>query len=333
MPKITVFMAAYNQTNYIKKSIESILSQSFTDFELIVLNDGSTDDTVANVNTFNDERIILVHNESNKGLVFTRNRLLDLAKGEFIAILDSDDIAYPNRLKLQYEFLKSNPNVVLCGGHANVIDENNKKTGQKLNVPVDDNIDLFMLFGNPFVNSTTMFKRTIFNEFLGYREYAPAEDFDLFSRISEKYRIANIDHVLVEYRIHSNNTSFSNSDVLFKQEQKILKNLLNKIGISESGNFADIHIELFKSDYKLKNLNNYLHFFDALKQANGKSNRYDQLRLERFLYQKWLQILGSPNVDMLILNWYFRKEVFTWGNFDLKKFRKAFKKSIKHVFK
>ena len=331
-PKITVFMAAYNESNHIKRSIESILDQTFTDFELIVLNDGSTDDTVSVVKTFKDERIVLAHNEGNKGLVFTRNRLLELAKGEYIAILDSDDIAYKDRLKLLYDFLKNQPDVALCGGHANIIDENSTKTGQRLNVPVDNDVDLFMLFGNPFVNSTTMFKREVFNDLNGYRDYAPAEDFDLFSRISENHKIANIDHVLVEYRIHSNNTSFLNSEVLFQQEQRILRNLLNKIGIEANSDLLSIHMELFKGSLNAAHLNRYLAFFNELKLANKKSNRYDQSRLEKYLFKKWLEILMSPNVNMLNLKWYFRKEVFSLTNFNFKRFRKALKRSLKNIF-
>lgn len=143
-PQITVFMAAYNQADFIKQSIDSILTQSFSDFELIVVNDGSTDDTAIIVESFTDNRIRLVNNDGNKGLIYTRNRLLTLARGEYIAILDGDDIAQPDRLKLQYNFLSANPEIALCGGHATIIDENGDKTGDQLMVPVD-NVDLFML--------------------------------------------------------------------------------------------------------------------------------------------------------------------------------------------
>lgn len=134
-PKITVFMAAYNQADFIQQSINSVLTQSFSDFELIIVNDGSIDNTTTIVESFNDNRIRLVHNDGNKGLIYTRNRLLTLAQGEYIAILDGDDIAYQDRLKLQYNFLLANPEVVLCGGHAAIINEHGNKTGDKLRVP------------------------------------------------------------------------------------------------------------------------------------------------------------------------------------------------------
>jgi glycosyltransferase involved in cell wall biosynthesis len=113
-PKITVFMAAYNSENYISDSIKSILDQSFSDFELLIINDGSTDLTVDIIEKFNDPRIRLVHNDKNRGLTYTRNVALTEALGEYIAILDSDDIAVKNRLELQYNFFQQHPEYALC---------------------------------------------------------------------------------------------------------------------------------------------------------------------------------------------------------------------------
>src|SRR5690554_1467307 len=121
-PKITVFMAAYNAEAFIAEAISSILNQSFEDFELLVVNDGSIDKTVDVVHSFADPRIRLIHNEKNNGLVYTRNSALDEARGEYIAVLDSDDIAVPERLQLQYDYMIQYPKIALCGGHAALID-------------------------------------------------------------------------------------------------------------------------------------------------------------------------------------------------------------------
>ncbi|WP_426327162.1 glycosyltransferase family 2 protein [Pedobacter sp. R-06] len=329
-PKITVFMAAYNQADFIGKSIDSILTQSFSDFELVVVNDGSTDNTATIVESFNDNRIRLVHNDGNKGLVYTRNRLLTLAQGEYIAILDADDIAYPDRLKLQHNFLLANPEIALCGGHAAIIDEHNHKTGGKLIVPVD-NVDLFMLFGNPFVNSTTMFKTSVFIELNGYQNYSISEDFDLFIRMAEKYKVTNLNEIFVDYRVHGNNTSTLNLDTRLANERKIIRHLQERIGLPYNERWLSLHIELFNWTLVKKHLNNYLLLFHELKLANNISKRYNQETVNRFFFNKWMEVLISNQINALTLKWYFKHELFQSAYFNFKKFRKALKNSIKQL--
>lgn len=330
-PKITVFMAAYNQADFIEQSINSILTQSFSDFELIVVNDGSTDDTPTIVESFNDDRIRLVHNDGNKGLIYTRNRLLTLAKGEYIAILDGDDIAYPERLKLQYNYLMTNPEIVLCGGHATIIDEHGNKTGGKLRVPVNNTVDLFMLFGNPFVNSTTMFKTSVFNELNGYQNYTISEDFDLFIRMAEKHKVANLDETLVDYRIHINNTSTLNTETRLSNERKIISHMQRCIGLPYNERWLNLHVELFNWAPVKKHLNDYSFFFNELKLANNISRRYNPKIFNQFLFNKWMDILISDQINSLNLKWYFKVEIFESSYFSFKKFRRAFKNSIKQL--
>ncbi|MGF6849410.1 glycosyltransferase involved in cell wall biosynthesis [Chitinophaga sp. W3I9] len=141
-------MAAYNGEAYIEKSIQSVLDQSFTDFELLIVNDGSTDRTFDIVGKFTDPRIRLVHNDGNKGLTFTRNRGIEEARGQYIAILDCDDIAMPDRLEAQTSFLDSNPEIALCGGQAVTIDESGKQTGNLNVMAGDKNISPELVFHN-----------------------------------------------------------------------------------------------------------------------------------------------------------------------------------------
>ncbi|WP_412466999.1 glycosyltransferase family 2 protein [Pedobacter sp. KLB.chiD] len=330
-PKITVFMAVYNQADFIEQSINSVLTQSFSDFELIVVNDGSTDDTAAIIESFSDSRIKLVHNDGNKGLIYTRNRLLTLAQGEYIAILDGDDVAYPDRLKLQYNFLFDNPEIVLCGGHATIIDEHGNKTGKMLMVPTDDTVDLFMLFGNPFVNSTAMFKSSVFMELNGYQHYTISEDFDLFIRMAEKYRVANLDYTLVDYRVHSQNTSTVNTDIRLANERKIIGYMQGRIGLTDDENWLNLHIELFNWTPVKKHLIGYAFLFNKLKLANNMSKRYDPKIFNRFLFNKWIDILTSDQINSLSLKWYLKNEIFESSFFSFKKFRRAFKNSIKQL--
>ncbi|QDW27626.1 glycosyltransferase family 2 protein [Pedobacter sp. KBS0701] len=330
-PKITVFMAAYNQADFIQQSINSVLTQSFSDFELIIVNDGSIDNTTTIVESFNDNRIRLVHNDGNKGLIYTRNRLLTLAQGEYIAILDGDDIAYQDRLKLQYNFLLANPEVVLCGGHAAIINEHGNKTGDKLRVPVNNTVDLFMLFGNPFVNSTTMFKTSVFTELNGYQNYTISEDFDLFIRMAEKYKVANLDETLVDYRVHSNNTSTLNTNTRLANERKIISHMQKRIGLPYDERRLNLHVELFNWTPVKEHLNDYSFLFNEFKLANNISKRYDPKIFNQFLFNKWMDILKFDQINSLSLKWYFKNEIFESDYFSFKKFRRAFKNSIKQL--
>src|SRR5690554_4815698 len=267
-PKVTVFMAAYNAEPFIAEAISSILRQSFESFELLIVNDGSTDKTVEVIQSFTDPRIKLIHNGTNKGLAYTRNRALEEAQGEFIAVLDSDDIAVLDRLRLQYDYMAQHPDIALCGGHATLIDEQGQLTGQRFIVPTGNAVGMEMFFGNPFINSAAMFKTAVLKEFRGYREFALAEDFDFFLRVSEKYPVANIDHLLVYYRVHGQNTSAIKPEKIRQIETNVLKDMYIRWGISVDEQFLDLHYLLYAKNYAAMNFAEILLVMTTLSQAN-----------------------------------------------------------------
>lgn len=322
-------MAAYNAASYIKDSISSIINQTFKDFELIIIDDGSTDDTALVVKQFNDDRIRFIQNDENKGLPFTRNKLLELARGEFIAILDSDDIAYPERLQLQLSFFYSHPEIALCGGHGKIINENGTESDKEIKVVTDDSINMQILFGNPFINSSTMFKTQIFRELNGYRDFALAEDFDLFIRVSEKYKIANIDAFLVKYRIHGENITIKRSEEQEKHELEILKNIQDKLGMSPTVSSLNLHKELLYNNLNKAHFPGYFQLLSAMKMANAQSKRFDENKLNRFLFNKWYEILRLKKSDAKALKWYFKKELYQPAYFNFKHFRKIFKINLR----
>ncbi|QXU41033.1 glycosyltransferase [Pedobacter sp. D749] len=331
-PKITVFMAAYNVAAFISESISSILNQTFNDFELLIVNDGSTDATVSIVEKFNDSRIRLIHNDGNKGLPITRNRLLALARGEYIAVLDSDDIAYPDRLQAQLEFLNEHSEIALCGGHANIIDENGIVQNRKLIVPTGENVNMALLFQNPFVNSSTMFKANVFRELNGYKDFALSEDFDLFVRISEKYPVTNLDKFLVKYRIHGNNITIKRSDEQYKSEREIIKNMQETLGMPSNSALIDLHMELFTANIHIGNYAKYYPLFKEMKMSNQQSKRYNTDGFNCFLFNKWHEIISLQRTNKHALSSYFKKDLFSWTYFNFKAFRKVFKTSFRGLF-
>lgn len=211
MPEITALMSVYNGSRWIRDSINSVLSQSEDDFEFIIINDGSTDDTPLILNSFNDERLIII-NQGNIGLTKSLNRGLSIAKGEFVARIDADDICMPDRLHKQKNFLIENPDVVLVGSNAILIDENNNDVGYSVCPTCHDSLlKRLKKFQPVFPHSSIFFRRdTILSEG-GYNPYFPrSQDNELYLRLSEKYQLTGLDEYLVKLRITRNSLSYSN---------------------------------------------------------------------------------------------------------------------------
>ncbi len=127
-PKVTVLMPVYNAEKYLKTAIESILKQTFSDFELLIINDGSTDGSEEIIRSFNDKRIRLFNNEQNLGIIKTLNKGLNLAKGEYIIRMDADDISLPDRLELQVKYMEENPGIGISGTQARIFGDTKKFT-------------------------------------------------------------------------------------------------------------------------------------------------------------------------------------------------------------
>ena len=224
--KITVLMPVYNGEKYLKEAIDSILSQSFKDFELLIINDGSTDNTENLLKSYNDFRIRIIDNKTNKGLIYSLNLGIKESKGEFIARMDADDISYPDRLKIQYEFMKNNPDVCVCGtgyqsfGAANFIHSQNKQ------------ITIFDLTKNCCIAHHTVFiRKSILSKYnLEYSyDFFACEDYELWSRIVCLSKIVNIPDILLKYRIHNTNISKVFSIQQNKNTNRVKEALLQKI--------------------------------------------------------------------------------------------------------
>lgn len=329
-PKITVFMAAYNAAQYISESIQSILSQSFKDFELLIVNDGSTDHTIEVIREFPDPRIRLIHNSINRGLVYTRNVALKEAKGEYIAVLDSDDIAMPERLENQYNFFIENPDFALCGGHGIVINSQGEKINDnRLYVPiVPEIIKMKLLFLNTFVNSTVMYKASVLRELNGYREFAPAEDYEFFIRIASKYPVANLDQVLVKYRDHQNNTSLKHETAARLNVAEIKRLQLNSMGILSGDKITETFYSLLKWDFR-HNFTDYLSLLSQLRTANRAIKIYPVASFEKFLFDYWFLLIMTKKAKMNAISLLMNKRLFSWKYVGMRQLRKTIKLSLK----
>jgi len=199
-PRVTVLMSVFNGAAYLREAIDSILAQTFTDFELLIVDDGSTDETPAILHSYADPRMRVLTNERNLGLTASLNRGLREARGEWIARQDADDRSHPDRLRRQLEHLDAHPEVMLLGTHARLIDARGRVTGTLRKPVTRTGIAWASVFHNPFIHSSVMFRRGIGT----YDESYPFnQDFELWSRLLGNVAMTNLDAVLIDYRAHT----------------------------------------------------------------------------------------------------------------------------------
>ena len=228
MPKVSVLTPLYNTNpKFLKEMIESILNQTFNDFEFILLNDSPSNKEIKDiVLSYNDKRIIYVENEENLKISKSRNKLLDLAKGEYIAIFDHDDISLPQRLEKQVEFLDKNPKIGVVG--SNIIKYSNNKKSNNPENNLDIKINL-VARGCIILHSTVMIRKSILtkNNIQWDEQYSPCEDYMLFANLIDKTMFYNIQEPLLIYRDHENNTTHNQSKIM-EDKDSLIKNFLYK---------------------------------------------------------------------------------------------------------
>lgn len=211
-PAISVLVSVYNADKYVSLSIESILNQTFTDFELIIIDDCSSDTSwdLCQKYSQQDNRIIAIRNNINLGGCETLNVGLKLARGKYIARQDNDDWSYPDRLDKQFSFMEAHPSVGIVGGSMEIMDETEKVTGKRTYNLTDYAIRNKIFRYSPFSHPLVMFRKSILDA-VGYYncECAPADDYELYFRIGKLSEFANLNDTLLKYRVVS--TSLTNT--------------------------------------------------------------------------------------------------------------------------
>lgn len=231
-PKISVVMSVYNGEKYLREAIESVLNQTFTDFEFIIINDGSTDRSLEIIQSYDDDRIVLI-NQENTGLAKALNNGIGISRSDFIARMDADDIAYPQRIQKQYKFLLSNPDYIIVGSNAKTIDKDGYFVRNSNIVTTDEEMK-GMLPNTPFIHPSVMFKKKIFYEAGKYPEYMInfGEDLVLFNRMAKYGKFANIPEKLLQYRIVPTANSTRDSKIS-ERFNKILSKAIEHNKISD----------------------------------------------------------------------------------------------------
>jgi hypothetical protein len=228
-------MTMYNAATHLRAAVESILNQTMRDFELIIVDDGSTDESVALLKNWDDPRIRLIQNPLNKGQTICLNQGLALARGNWVARQDADDISLPSRLETQINAVTKNPGLTLIGSQAWIIDHAGKFEGT-LNLPLEmESLEWASLFENPFVHTAVMYRRDQITNLGGYDEsFAICQDYELWLRVLQMYRGVNLSARLVQYRHTAQSLSQSGRSTVDAESLRVRAALWDRI-------FADSH--------------------------------------------------------------------------------------------
>lgn len=240
MPKVSVILPAYNAEKYIKEAVDSILGQTFMNFELIVINDCSKDSTEKILLSYTDPRLVYVKNEQNLGVAGTLNKGLSLAKGTYIARMDADDISLPERFRKQVSYLDAHPDVAVLGTAVEIFGEGmSSQIRQFSQMPEQMKVDLFFSCG--LAHPSVMMRADVIKELGGYDcAFEGMEDYELWCRVSRDYQIAALPEVLFRYRIHPSQVTKNPTEKYRTQMRNLKKCQLEELGVETGGEMEEI---------------------------------------------------------------------------------------------
>jgi len=289
-PRLTVFLPVFNRAQLLPSAIESVLSQTFGDFELLILDDGSTDGSSEVARSYADPRIRLVVSASNRGVPRTRNLGLELARGEYLANQDSDDWSHPQRLARQIAFLDAHPSIAAVGSWALKTDASGARCRVPLLRPTDPRaIRGRILFATCFKNPTMLARTEVLREF-GFRdEFVICSDIDLWSRVSEKYALANLPEFLVRYRVGG--TSHQPGAPGVAMRRMLARDMLTAFGVDFDERDLDCHV-LLRNFSGFHPTRDYLEWAQGwlagLARQNARNRWFPEPEFGRTVAERWL---------------------------------------------
>ena len=293
---VSVIMSNYNtDEEYLRASIESVLNQTYENFEFIIIDDCSTNNSVEIIESYRDSRIRLIKNKENLGLTKSLNVALKVARGEYIARMDADDVCLPQRFKKQVLFLSQNPEYIVCGTAAEFVGKWQKYNSQKVifrKIPEKEEYRIRLLFGNNpnIVHISAMFNATIMRSFnIEYNEnYKYAQDYRMWVSCCEVAECANLEDVLMQITVREGTISTSKREEQEECVIRIIQEQLDKLHICLDEETVRIHRGLLKQrkEYTL----NIKKWIKKLISQNRIYNVYNQKILEKLLWEKWAEI-------------------------------------------
>lgn len=295
MPKVSIIMAVHNGLPYLQSAVDSILRQTFTDFEFIIVDDASTDGSLTILRSYLDKRLRIVKNLNQSGLARSLNRAIRLSRGQYIARMDHDDISRPTRLETQVEFLEAYLSIGVVGTWASTIGERNRQIWR---LPTrDSEIRIELLFNPTLIHSSVMFRRKVFTK--NHLRYDPslkrAQDYDLWCQAARKTQFANIDKILLFYRIHQRQVGRQHYAEQLRTANVIRTKQLHKLGVHLTRTEAKLHhnISRWKFSGTRKNLLAIDAWLIQLWEGNTGSGYLPKDAFLRSLAIRWLAACRS----------------------------------------
>lgn len=333
-PLVSVLMPVFNGEKYLGEAINSILSQSYTNFEFLILDDGSTDKSVSIVKSYTDRRIKHIIAPQNCGIEKTLNKGLQLAQGEYIARMDCDDISYPRRLERQVSFMESNQDIGVLGAAMRIKKYPFQSTVRRWPA-TDDEIKVHLLFQNPLSHPVIMMRKTMVAGFLYPEDCKYAEDYRLWTILAHHAKFANLPDVLLQYRTHENQITEKQSErsrlAARKAREAYLLDLLKNISPQE----LTIHHQIAEKE-RTVNLDDAKLWIEKLAGINREKSLFPQETLLPVLAINWWRCCRNNRNSGLML-WksykssflsavptkephHFSKYLIKWMLNDLRKF-------------
>lgn len=310
MKKLTVIMPVYNGEKYLKEAVDSVLNQKFTDFDLLILNDNSSDATAQILEDYakKDTRVVVVTKTSNEGPANLRNEGIEKANTPLIALLDADDIALPTRFEKQIQVLEADNELALCGTWFTIFGDKKEKVIK--HAVAHDDLKVQFLHSCGLGNSTVMFKKSAIKNLRFEHEYVPAEDYGLWSEFIANSKFYNIPESLVRYRWHPGNISQTKEENLRIAEVAIKKRQLTRLGIDENSDNAIYYVNAvcLKRKQSFEDIKQTISASYELLEKNKSIQFYNQKVFQKHIERTILRTIRNAKKNNLSYFNYVKNE-------------------------
>ena len=297
-PLVSVILPVYNAAMHLKEAIDSILTQTYTNFEFLILNDGSTDNSAAIIDSYTDKRIRKINNPTNQGLIFTLNKGMAESQGKYIARMDADDISLPERFEKQVDFLEKHGEVGICSCDYFQFNDNKKWLSKSFSN--HDEVLTHLLFNCSIAHPTLMLRKSVLQKqsLLYDSNYPHAEDYELWSRLVFKCSISSVNENLFMYRVHSNQITSKYHAEQIESGNKIRRNILDKCGFVFTENELRLHCLLGSSTLitTKKDLADLGEWLNKLVVQNHARKLITNTLFNRIIARYWYDACGNPKL-------------------------------------
>lgn len=307
-PLVSVLMPVYNGEAYLKEAIESILNQTYRNFEFLIINDGSTDRSEAIISSYNDSRICLINNPENLRLIATLNRGIDLAKGQYIVRMDADDISLPQRIEKQVGWMEANPDYGLIGSWFEDFD--GKSSSRIVKYSSDDtHIRIRHLYQTHIAHPTAVLRKSVIDEHnLRFNaDFVHGEDYAFWVQLSAFCKLSNYPEMLVRKRDHPQNVSNQYAQIQSDTCSRVKQYEFESMGVSISREEIELYTRFANPDWTFsQNEMMLMHILlEKMASGNERTNFIPKGPLKSYLAEKWFHLcLQNRMIGRTGLSWW-----------------------------